>query len=111
MTQPPHSIQWPAIVKLDADDELIFISDADEFANDKALRQMQLQAQDKLIDSMGAVFTIRNRPALTLTAAESALSLDAVEDLLRLHLSNHGTCCVSKFHANSIREALMSVFA
>jgi hypothetical protein len=72
---------------------------------------MQLQAQDKLIDSTGAVFTISNRPALTLTVTDSQLSLNAVENLLRLHLSNHGTCCVSKFHAHSIREALMSVFA
>jgi len=111
MPQPSRTVKWPAIIKLDADDELIFISDADEFANDTALREMQLQAQDKLIDSTGAVFTISNRPALTLTVTDSQLSLNAVENLLRLHLSNHGTCCVSKFHANSIREALMSVFA
>lgn len=111
MTQLSPTVQWPVIIKLDADDELIFISDADKFVNEAALRQMQLQTKDKLIDSTGAVFTISNRPALQLTATGSVLSLDKVEVLLRLHLSNHGTCCVSKFHANSIREALMNVFA
>lgn len=111
MIQTTQSVQWPAIIKLDAEDELIFISDAATFYSDKSLHQMQLQAQDKLIDSTGTVFTISNRPEVQLTATGIMLSLNAVEDLLRLHLSNQGTCCVSKFHANSIRKALLSVFA
>jgi len=111
MSETYKLIQWPAIIKLHADDELIFVLDAAELANDAALHQMQLQAQDKLIDSTGATYRISNRPALALAPTDLTLSLDAVENLLQLHLSNNGTCCVAKFHANSIREALLSVFA
>jgi hypothetical protein len=113
MSETYELIQWPAIIKLQADDELIFVPDADavQFASDVALQLMHVQAQDMLIDSSGAVYHISNRPALELAPTGVMLSLDQMEDLLRLHLSNNGTCCVSKFHANSIREALVSVFA
>ena len=104
-------IQWPAIIKLHADDELIFVQDAVQFARDVAFQLTHVQAQDRLIDSSGAVYHISNRPALELAPAGVMLSLDEVEDLLRLHLSNNGTCCVSKFYAPSIREVLVSVFA
>jgi hypothetical protein len=111
MSETYELIQWPAIIKLHADDELIFVSDAVQFASDAALQLTHVQAQDRLIDSSGAVYHISNRPTLELASTGVMLSLDEVEDLLRSHLSNNGTCCVSKFYATSIREALVSVFA
>lgn len=111
MSQPPQAVKWPAIIKLHADDELIFISDASAFASDTALHQMHVQEKDRLIDSIGSVYRIGNQPAPELTFTGSMLSLDEVEEMLRVHLSSNGTCCVSKFHANSIHEALMAVFA
>ena len=104
-------IQWPAIIKLHADDELIFVPDAVNFAGDVAHQVTHVQAQDRLIDSSGAVFSIKNSQTPELVRTGSMLSLDEVEELLRLHLSSNGTCCVSKFYAPSIREALISVFA
>ncbi len=103
-------VQWPAIIKLYADDELIYIANTEQFTNDDALRQMHVQANDMLIDSQGAVYRIQNRPKLELYATGASLSLHEVEDLLRRHLAKHGTCCVSKFHASSIDEALTSTF-
>ena len=111
MSETYELIQWPAIIKLYADDELIFIPDAVQFASNVAFQLTHVQAQDRLIDCSGAVYHISNRPALELAPTGVMLSLDEVEDLLRLHLSNNGTCCVSKFYAPSIREALVSVFA
>lgn len=104
-------MQWPAIMKLHADDELIYIADTGQFTNDDALRQMYIQANDMLIDSIGAVYRLQNTPQLELFETGASLSLHEVEDLLRLHLANHGTCCVSKFHANSIHEAIISTFS
>jgi hypothetical protein len=103
-------IQWPAIIKLHADDELIFVPDAVQFARDAALELTHMQAEDMLIDSSGAVYHISNIPVLELTPAETMLSLDDVEVLLRSHLINNGNCCVSKFYAPSIRAAIMSAF-
>jgi len=104
-------IQWPAIIRLHADDELIFVPDAVQLASDVAPQLTHMQAKDMLIDSSGAVYHISNRPALELTPTGTILSLDEVEDLLRLHLSNNGTCCVSKCFAPTIHDALLSVFA
>lgn len=108
--QAIQTVQWPAILKLHADDELIYIADAEQFTNDGALCQMHVQAKDMLIDSLGAVYRIQNRQELELYATAASLSLNEVEDLLRRHLANHGTCCVSKFHASSIHEAIISTF-
>lgn len=105
-----QSVQWPAIIKLHADHELIYIADANQFTNDDALHQMHIQANDMLIDCQGTVYRIHNRPELELYATDVSLSLNEVEELLRLHLANRGTCCVYKFHAGSVHQAIMSTF-
>ncbi|HEY9276852.1 MAG TPA: DUF4144 family protein [Methylotenera sp.] len=110
MSQPDQLVQWPAIIKLHADDELIFVSDAAQFTDDDTLQLTHIQAQDRLIDSSGAVYRISKGQSLELVSSDLSLSLHEVEVLLRLHLSNNGNCCVSKFHAHSIHEALTSVF-
>lgn len=111
MSQPDQLVQWPAIIKLHADDELIFILDAAHFSSGASLQLSHVQAQDILIDSSGAVYRINNGQTLELAHTDLLLSLHEIMVLLRLHLSNNGNCCVSKFHAHSIREAIMSVFA
>lgn len=111
MSETYELIQWPAIIKLYADDELIFVPDTAQFASDVALQLTHVQARDMLIDSSGTVYSIKNSHIPELVRTGSMLSLDEVEELLRLHFSNNGTCCVSKFYAPSIREALVSVFA
>jgi len=111
MSKPEQCVQWPAIIKLQADDELIFVSDATQFAGDNTLQLTHFQTQDMLIDSSGAVYSISKSQTLDLVNTGLLLSLHDVEVLLRLHLSSNGNCCVSKFYAPSIREALASVFA
>lgn len=111
MSQPDQLVQWPAIIKLHADDELIFISDAVQFASDDVLQLTHIQLQDMLIDSSGAVYSISHVQAHNLVRTGLSLSLYDIEVLLRLHLSSNGNCCVSKFHAHSIQDAFMSVFA
>ncbi len=105
-----HSVDWPAIIKLDGDGELIYVADAGQLIEDSALQQTYFREQDKLIDSSGSTYRINVGSTLNLTPTNECMTLEEIEVLLQLHLSNHGTCCVAKFHANSIREALMSVF-
>ncbi len=106
-----NSVQWPAIIKLHADDELIYIANAAQFINDDALRQMHVNDLDMLIDSSGAVYQMHPGQTLQLIPAGATLNLDEIEQLLRLHLSCHGACCVSKFHSSSIHQAFITVFA
>ena len=103
------SVQWPAIIKLHADDELMYVADAEGFFSDHALQQIQLMEQDRLIDSSGAVYHINKTSTLTLIPAGIHLSLEQIDALLRRHLSNRGSCCVSKLHSNSISDAIADV--
>lgn len=106
-----HSVHWPAIIKFDGDDELIYVADAGQLIDDSELQQTYFREQDKIIDSSGSTYRINVANTLNLTPTNEYMTLEEIKELLQLHLSNHGTCCVAKFHANSIREALMSVFA
>lgn len=111
MTQPDQLVQWPAIIKLHADDELIFISDAAQFASKAKQQLTHVQTLDRLIDSSGATYSINHGQEPELVSTGLSLTLHDIEVLLRLHLSSNGNCCVSKFHAHSIQEAFMTAFA
>ncbi len=104
------NIVWPAIIKLNGDDELIYIANADQFSQDKTLKHTQFHSKDRMIDSLGSVYSVIKNSKLSLTRTSDRLSLEQIEVLLQRHLSNHGTCCVAKFHANSIEDAINIVF-
>lgn len=105
-----QSIEWPAFIKLDGDDELIYVADADQLIDDSTLQQTYFREQDKLIDSNGSVYRISMGNTLSLKPTKDLMKLEEIEELLQLHLSNHGACCVGKFHANSIDEAISNLF-
>ncbi len=111
MLQPEQLVQWPAIIKLHADNELIFISDEVQFASKAKQQLTHVQTRDRLIDSSGATYSINHGQDPELVCTGLSLPLPDIEVLLRLHLSSNGNCCVSKFHAHSIQEAFMAVFA
>ncbi len=99
-------VHFPAIIKLHADDELIFIATRSDFEQNSDLSRMYFQPQDRLIDKIGHIFKLQNTGQLAFTATSDVMPLEEVIKLVQLHLSNHGTCCVSKFSAHSIEEAL-----
>jgi hypothetical protein len=103
-------VRWPAVIKLHGDDALIFIADWSHFALDKELQTMYFQPQDMLIDSVGKVFKLSQSSLLKITLSAVTLSLEEVISLLRAHLANDGTCCVSKFYASSIAAAYATAF-
>jgi hypothetical protein len=99
-------VNFPAVIKLYADDELMLVANELEFKTNQNLRNMYFQPQDILIDNSGHVFNIHNTEQLALSKTDYIMRLDEVIKLVQLHLSNHGTCCISKFSANSIQDAL-----
>lgn len=103
-------VQWPAVVKLHGEDELIFVANQSSFELTPQLRAMRFQHQDVLIDSAGGVFNIGVSYPLSLRLTDSTLSLDDVIALIRLHLASKDMCCVSKFYAHTIAEAYQTVF-
>jgi len=98
-------VHFPAVIKLYADDELLFIANSSDFENNAALNNMYFQAKDMLIDKLGHVFKLHKTERLALSTTNDVMQLDEVIQLIQLHLSNHGACCVSKFSAHSIEDA------
>lgn len=103
-------VRWPAVIKLHGDDALIFIADWPHFVLDTDLQTMHFQPQDMLIDSAGSVFKLSQSRPLKIMQSATMLSLEEVILLLRAHLANDGTCCVSKFYASSIAAAYATAF-
>ncbi|WP_415901406.1 DUF4144 family protein [Neptuniibacter sp. QD29_5] len=104
-------IKWPAIIKYHGDNELSYISSGAEWETDQGLSTACYDADDRLIDSDGVVFSIASRAgSITVpTAIEERLELGDMEDLVRVHFSSVGECCVSKFSISSIAEGITTV--
>jgi len=49
---------WPAIIKYEAGDEVIYISDEDEWNNDALLSGFSYGDGDTLIDASGAIYDL-----------------------------------------------------
>lgn len=105
--QSPASlaIQFPAIIKLYADDELLLINNLSTLQHEPHLQAMYFQAQDILVDATGRIFNIHHTDRLSLLKTGQLMPLDDVIKLVQAHLSQHGTVCISKFSAATIQEA------
>ena len=110
MSEIDLTINWPAVIQLKSDDELIFVSDYEEFLSDTSIQNLLLQNEDRLIDSLGKVYLLGKSKSLEIIPTKSNLTLGQVQLILQRHLSSLGSCCIAKFNANSISEALGFVF-
>lgn len=99
-------VNFPAIIKLHLDNELILMTTMSDFEHNIDITHMHFQPDDKLIDKYGRIFKIDNTAQLTLTATSDFMPIGLVIELIQLHFSNDGACCVSKFSAQTIEEAL-----
>lgn len=98
-------IHWPAIIKLHGDHELIFVLSQQEWDNDPEIRATKFQSADRLYDAQGREFMIHQPYLGELEASGLTISIDEAIQLIRLHASQDGACCVSKFGANLFEEA------
>lgn len=101
-------INWPAVLQYRGDNELVFIAEQSQWDNDDELSGGRYDADDRLIDSTGRIFRPSEKAA-GFVSTEQVLSLDEVVELVRLHMSEAGLCCIAKFSAASIAEAVVMV--
>lgn len=108
MTEPRHSITWPAVIQYAGDAELFYIESEQAWSNDPGTRMHRFRNHDRLIDAAGRVFTLPGRHnGLTSPAATSeTCELTEIVGMVRAHFAQMGACCVAKFSAGNIREAL-----
>lgn len=111
MSQQNPSIAWPAIVKYAGQAELAYVNDQTEWDADVHRHGLRYEKDDMFIDSKGEIYTLSNalngsvRPTPT---GKHALLAEVIE-MVRAHAAQMGTCCVSKFYASSIYEAVCAV--
>lgn len=103
-------INWPAVLHYRGDNELVFIAGQSQWDNDAELSGGRYDPDDRLIDSTGRIFRFAvQEQGITLVHSEQSVSLDEFVELVRLHMSAVGLCCVAKFSAASIAEAVVMV--
>ena len=106
----PGSITWPAIIHYTGQDELAFIADQANWACDPAWQRFQYRETDRLIDADGRICRLRNTNGMALPVPTGRYaSLHEVNDLVRMHASRTGNCCISKYFAPTIKEAILAV--
>jgi len=99
---------WPVILKYAGENELTFISNQSEWDCDADLHFFSYDPEDMLIDSEGFIHSLKNRKnnVIAPEPTNRSLSLQEVIALGKAHLSELGSCCVSKFSAHSIQHAI-----
>lgn len=92
------ALQWPAVLVLGGDDELLYFEDYSAWFADTSIQDMVLTDDDRLIDVTGQVFwlfsDVSEAPKYVIEQAH--VSLDQLIDLVKAHEEQKGSCCASK---------------
>ncbi len=99
-------IVWPAIVKYAGSDELAYVASEQDWTGDPHLSRYRYETGDKLIDSGGRVYRLPYRGGRTIAKPAGEVTTEAVVDLVRAHAAQTGSCCIAKFGAVTVAEAI-----
>lgn len=89
---------WPAIIKYEAGDEVIYISDEDEWNNDALLSGFSYGDGDTLIDANGAVYDLPYDTATKKTLIKDSsrkVELAEFSEIVQSHLKAVGQTAVA----------------
>jgi hypothetical protein len=101
-------IQWPCVLKLDGDAELIFVATERELEDE--LDALIWDDSDHLIDSKGQRYLITQLSGKTLfERVDGRLSLQVVTELIQEHEFSKAEVCLTKIQFLSVREAILSL--
>ena len=104
-------LAWPAIIKHQDEDELIYIHDQWEWNDIVSSAEYDFDDTDQLIDSNGNTFSITSpeHNSVDLRKSPETLHLETILGLVKAHASQAGSCCVAKLYAPSIKDAFTIV--
>jgi hypothetical protein len=101
-------INWPAVIKYDNDEELVYVGSEEEWIRDAESHLYSQSDGDRLIDSSGNIFSldhvlndIQNPPA-----SGDRVTLEDFIRLVRIHASNSHRCCIEKIYFRNIAEGI-----
>ena len=101
-------INWPAVIKYDGDDELVYLASVEAWTCDADLHLYNHRSTDQLIDSSGRIFSFDYHDDDTIVTEDTGtrLKLDDFIRLVRIHASSSHHCCIEKIHFRSIAEGI-----
>tara|TARA_B100001059_G_scaffold127060_1_gene127018 strand:+ start:2545 stop:2868 length:324 start_codon:yes stop_codon:yes gene_type:complete len=101
-------IRWPSLIKLDGDDELIYVASESDFQAECS--DMILGEDDCLIDSEGKSYSLKSSlNELSLTKRPEQYSVENVTKLIRNHEFQKAEVCLMKIHFPTIEDAIESL--
>ncbi|MBB1389132.1 DUF4144 domain-containing protein [Shewanella sp. SG44-6] len=116
-----QQVHWPAILKFDQDDELMYLVNHQDWLSFICANQFTLDANDKLIDSVGHVYGIQTQ-SQQLTSVNSSvaelpsllkhsddMSVLQLLPLVRQYGQFQGHCCSSKIIFTTIEQGIATV--
>lgn len=103
-----HTINWPAVIKFDGDDELIYVSSDKQWLNDAESYLYNHKGNDQLIDSSGHIFSLEhiNDDIINPQGTGDRITLQDFIKLVRIHASNAHRCCIEKINFRNIAEGI-----
>ena len=99
---------WPCILKLDGDDELIYLSSERDFILE--CQDLILTDEDYVIDSTGLSYLIELRKEkLALVKTEQIFTVEEVTHLIRANEFKKAELCLTKIHFLTVSDAIKSL--
>lgn len=99
---------WPCLLKLDGDEELMYFADHEAFLTD--CTDMILQQEDRLVDSKGNTYSIKNGTTpLVLTPTDVQFDAQKVSNLIQEHEFAKAQVCIIKIHFTSVAQAIKAL--
>jgi len=103
-------VSWPCLLKLNGDDELIYLSSEQEFLS--VCLDIILTDDDYVIDSAGLSYRIESvlsSTGFTLIKAERELDAVEVTHLIRSHEFKKSELCLTKIHFLTVSDAIKAL--
>ena len=101
-------ISWPCILKLDGDDELIYLGSDLDFTSE--CQELLLSDEDNVIDSAGYRYLIKSiLGKVELIKTEQIVFAEEVTNLIRAHEFTKATLCLTKIHFLTVSDAIQSL--
>jgi hypothetical protein len=101
-------INWPCILKLEGDDELIYLVGERDFITE--CKELILSDEDCIIDSTGTRYLIESKLGeVVLNKASRILDVEEVTDLVRANEFQKAELCLTKIHFLSVSEAIQAL--
>ncbi|WP_371374823.1 DUF4144 family protein [Thalassotalea aquiviva] len=103
-------IHFPALVRHDNEDELIYIDSLQDWQNDEEMLLYIFTERDVLIDSTGQVFLLPDvQENLTTATPIANATVENITELVQAHVHILGHCCSEKIRFNTVSEAIAAI--